>query len=40
VDTRLLAGAEPDDRAVQRVGDAVRLRVLERQGGDDEVGYG
>ena len=38
VDAGLLAGADADDRAAVGVCDAVRLGVLEREGGDDEVG--
>ena len=38
VDAGLLAGADADDRAAVGVRDAVRLGVLEREGGDDEVG--
>ena len=38
VDARLLPGADPDRRAAVGVRDAVRLRVLERERGDDEVG--
>lgn len=37
VDARLLARADADDRAPIGVRDTVRLCVLERQGGDDEV---
>ena len=38
MDARLLASTETDDGTVQSVGDTVGLGVLEREGGDDEVG--
>jgi hypothetical protein len=37
VDARLLSGAQTDDSAVLGVRDAVRLRVLDSEGRDDEV---
>ena len=37
VDTRLLAGTESDDLAVLCVADGVGLRILERDGGHDQV---
>ena len=40
VDSRLLARAETDDGAVERVTDRVGLRVLERERSDDQVGDG
>lgn len=40
VNSGLLSGSETDDGAVESVADRVGLGVLEREGGDDQVGDG
>src|SRR5437588_202518 len=37
MDTRLLAGAHPDDLAIERQTNRVGLRVLQRNHGNDEI---